>query len=168
MTAPADNWAAYASAILYLAAPSGTLRISQAQTGFTTGKFPDAAGQTIYVITACNPGGAARDAEENTASQVSLEAELTRRQIPWWHAADGDPDWSHIEASTAVIGLDEESARELGRSYGQEAIFEISPNGLHVLACQTRRSHASGWVIEVMPTGHPEAARALAGRGLRY
>lgn len=156
----ADNaWAAYAEAVLYLDTPSGIVRVRSAPLGVTAGDFPGQQGQTIHVITAHNPSGILCDEKSNTAAQAALEAELSRRELPWWQAAGGDPGWQHVEASAAVFGLDRESAMALGRQYGQDAVFELTSAFRIVVDCTTGRTLATGWSIEALDAGHPEARR---------
>lgn len=72
--------------------------------------------------------------------------------------------WIHCEPSVAVIGLDRAAALALGRCYGQEASFELTPPSRAVLSCQDGRKLVAGWRVEQLPGEHPETDRAYAGR----
>jgi Protein of unknown function (DUF3293) len=122
----AGGWAAYAEAIVYFAAPEGTMRVEPYPLGHA-GVLPGAAREALYIVTAWNPDGSDRDARDNARAQATLEQELTRAGLEYWTAAGGDPAWSHVEASVAVIGIDRATALALGRRYRQEAIFELTP-----------------------------------------
>ena len=46
-----------------------------------------------------------------------------------------DPDGPHAEPGFAVRGIDRATARELGRDFDQEAVFEIDATGIRIVAC---------------------------------
>lgn len=160
MTLPAGGRAEYADAVVYLKTPSGTVRVRRAPGSWTTGEFPGPPGQAVHVITAHNPGGAGREQAANAAAQASLEAELTRRELQWWPAAGGDPAWVHVEPSAAVIGLNRGQALELGRQYGQDAVFELTPGSRLIVSCHDGTVTSTGWSIDALDDGHPESDRA--------
>jgi hypothetical protein len=99
------------------------------------------------VITAHNPGGRLSGAD-NAAAQTQLVAVLEERGLTWWPAAGGDPSWTHVEESAAVIGMDEADAIALGAQFGQDAIFVLTPADRQVVGCAQRRMVATGWSIE--------------------
>ncbi|HEY1641609.1 MAG TPA: hypothetical protein VGG35_13025 [Streptosporangiaceae bacterium] len=68
------------------------------------------------------------------------------------------------KASVAVCGLDRPSATALGRRYGQDAMVELTPAFRIIVDCDSGWALPSGWPIEPIGTGHPEAARAAGGR----
>lgn len=158
------DWAAYAQAVLYLAAPSGTVRIRRAPLSLTSGKFPDPQGRTVHLFTAHNPAGVICEPADNAAALASLEAELTRRQLHWWYAARGDAAWTQSVACVAVVGLDRGSAMTVGRQYGQDAIFELTPAFRLIVDCRNGQVSATGWSIDVLGDQQAEAGRALSGR----
>jgi hypothetical protein len=104
------------------------------------------------VITAHNPGGRLASGPDNAAAQVQLVAKLKEQGLTVWPAAGGDPSWTHVEDSAAVIGMDEAEAIALGAQFGQEAIFVLTTADRQVVGCAQRRIVATGWSIE------PEAA----------
>lgn len=117
----------------------------------TAGEYPDPGGRTIYVITAHNPGGRLATDKENAAAQAGLVAVLERQGLTWWPAAGGDPSWTHVETSAAVIGIEAAEAIALGRHFGQDAIFALTPGYRQVLGCTGMRVTSTGWSIEPEP-----------------
>lgn len=74
-------------------------------------------------VTAFNPRSEMQSAEANAAALARLGAELA---AAGYHLVDGageDPDgiWP-VEPSFLVLGLELESAQEVGRRYGQNAV----------------------------------------------
>ncbi|MFE1286882.1 DUF3293 domain-containing protein [Streptomyces sp. NPDC058751] len=47
----------------------------------------------------------------------------------------GDARGSHTEESVAVVSMSEDAARELGRRFGQDAIFTWTPDAWRLSAC---------------------------------
>jgi hypothetical protein len=150
VTASAERWAAYTDAILHMKAPEGLIRVLPAPLTWTAGVFPDADGRHIYVITAHNPGGRLSDDAANAAAQEKLEAELGQQNLTWWPAAGGDPSWTHVEPSVAVLGFDQREATALGAAYGQEAIFALTPAERQVIHCRTGWVTSTGWSIQAL------------------
>ena len=77
----------------------------------------------LAVMTAYNPGVNRPGSLRNEAANQRLEEILRARRYRFWPAAGYSPDRSHTEPSYAVEGLSEEDARELGRQFGQAAVF---------------------------------------------
>jgi hypothetical protein len=148
MTAKSGGWAAYIDAMLRIDAPDGVIWVRPTAISRSTGQYPDPEGRTICVITAHNPGGRVASDAENASAQARLLEELDRRGLTWWSAAGGDPSWTHVEASAAVIGIAEADAIVLGAQFGQDAIFVLTPADRQVVGCAERRIVATGWSIE--------------------
>jgi predicted polyphosphate/ATP-dependent NAD kinase len=148
VTADGKRWDTYVSAELRIRTPHGLIRVIPAPLTRNVGTFPDEAGGPIYVITAHNPGGQASGDAANAVAQADLEAELDQRGLTWWPAAGGDPSWTHVEPSAAVLGIDPWEAVNLGAAYGQEAIFALTPTRRYVLDCNTGRIAKTGWYIQ--------------------
>ena len=153
MTAKSSKWGAYIDAVLRIEAPDRVIWVRPTPISRSTGQYPDREGRMICVITAHNPGGQLASDAENGSAQARLEAELKRRGLTWWPTAGGDPSWTHVEASAAVIGMAEADAITLGAQFGQDAIFVLTPADRQVVGCVERRIVATGWSIE------PEADR---------
>ncbi|MFH9983923.1 DUF3293 domain-containing protein [Streptomyces sp. NPDC017179] len=97
------------------------------------------------MITAWNPRGRTASAEDNARAQDVLLDEIRRRGLTWWPAEGGDACGTHREESVAVVGLSDTTARELGRRFGQDAIFAWTPGAWRVLACDSETAAVSGW-----------------------
>ncbi|MER5379015.1 DUF3293 domain-containing protein [Streptomyces sp. NPDC002688] len=118
--------------------------------GTADGSFPEQAGDAaLHAITAWNPRGRTSCAEYNAQAHGLLLDELDRRRLTWWPAAGGDVSGTHVEESVAVIGMSEDAARELGRHFGQDAIFTWTPEAWRVSACDGDTAAVSGWAASV-------------------
>jgi hypothetical protein len=140
------------------------IAVSAGPLGRCVGRFPAEDGRTVHVITAFNPGGRARRADENRRAQRDLESELRALGLLCWPAVGGDAARTWVEPSVAVVGLDDYTAREIGRRFGQDAVFAWSPSYWRILACSSTREHATGWTIaepHPTPTRLPESAPPL-------
>ena len=93
---------------------------------------------TIYVITAHNPFPRMLDDAENRARNERLRADLESLAGCQVAAAVGigRDEQDHREDSWAAWGISLEAAVDLGRQYGQRAIFAIDSSGLTVVRCQ--------------------------------
>jgi hypothetical protein len=93
--------------------------------------FPEPLGPAgtaaLQVVTACDLNGRPALAEDHARAQARLLDELDRRGLAWWPAAGGDAHGTHIEQSVAIAGLSDSTARELGRCFGQDAVFAWAP-----------------------------------------
>ena len=127
-------------------APGGVIWVQPAPVTRNAGQYPDPEGRPICVITAHNPGERRPDAA-NASAEARLAVELERRGLTWWPGARGDPSWMHVEASAAVIGMDEADAVALG-VIRQDAVFVLTPADRRVVSCADGRIVATGWSIE--------------------
>lgn len=146
-TGAEDPWFAYTHAVVRLETPEGAVHISSAPPGQSCGEYPDHAGRTIYVITAHNPRGQLVSDGENRRAQKRLKRELQQQGWNYWPAAGGDPSWTHVEASAAVVGVGESEVIALGAKFGQDAIFVLTPASLRIVGCLESRELAAGWSI---------------------
>jgi hypothetical protein len=144
---PSSRWDAYAQAIVWIKIDGTEIAISAGPLGRCIGRFPDEDGRTIHIITAFNPGGRARETDENDRAQQALESELRGLGLLCWAAEGGDATRTWVEPSVAVIGLADNTALEIGRRFGQDAIFAWSPSHWRILACSSTRERASGWTV---------------------
>ena len=92
-------------------------------------------GVQIHVITAWNPGDARPSFEINEARNEQLRAEISAKGFDALEALGSDPNSPHAEKSWAVVGMTDDTAIELGKKYGQVAIFRITPTLQSVLGC---------------------------------
>jgi hypothetical protein len=90
--------------------------------------------EPVYVITAWNPG-MTLDEEENRRRNDELRAVLDDLGHDVIDAVGRSRDGRWAEPSFAIIGLDRDAALDLGRRFGQVAIFELTTKSLEVLDC---------------------------------
>ena len=147
MTAEPSGWDVYPGAAVRIEAPGGVIWVRPAPVTRNTGQYPDPRGRPICVITAHTPGGRMASGEANASAEARLSAELDRRGLSWWPAAGGDPSWTLVAASAAVIGMDQADAVALGAEFGQDAIFVLTPADRRVVSCADGRVAATGWSI---------------------
>jgi hypothetical protein len=156
-----EKWTAYRDAVIRLETPGGVVWVAPAPVTCTKGTYPDPEGRVICVITAHNPGGQTLSEEENAREQERLERELTRRGWTWRRAAGGDPPWEHVEASAAVVGVDESEVVKLGAEFGQDAVFVLTPASRRVVGCLSTCELSTGWSISAERPAKPTKTVAL-------
>jgi hypothetical protein len=150
------NWESYITAVVRINFAEGDVELHPAPLTRTVGTFPNVEGRTVHIITAHNPGGRDASPAANEKAHRRLQAQVTDAGLTWWPAAGGNPTWTHVEASVAVIGLDDDAARALGAAYGQEAIFAWRPKAWLVLSCTDAGAGLTGWALQ--PTPVPKTA----------
>ncbi|MFF7971672.1 DUF3293 domain-containing protein [Streptomyces sp. NPDC007905] len=140
------NWEHYRTAVVDIRFPDRTVHIAPRPSDTAEGSFPEVAGgATVHVITAWNPLGCTASADANARAQSLLLDEVHRRGLSWWSAVGGDVCGRHSEESVAVVGLSDTAARDLGRRFGQDAIFAWTPDAWRILACDSDAATVSGW-----------------------
>lgn len=95
--------------------------------------------EPIYVITASDPGGQHAGREANDDANADLAGELWATGATLARAVGRSPDGSHSEDSVAASPLSRQEAKELGRRYGQDAIYEVTAEAVLLLSCDTDR-----------------------------
>jgi len=123
-----ERWDLWAGAVIDCEIDGDRRRLSGADAG-TPPATP------LFVLTAYNPGGEARDRDRNEADQRRLERELIAIGVSFWPADGQSVDGSWSEPGVAVGGLDRAEACELGRRYGQLAVYELDEHDVHVVRC---------------------------------
>ncbi|MET8534262.1 DUF3293 domain-containing protein [Streptomyces sp. NPDC005065] len=141
-----QNWELYRHSVVDIHFHDRTVRVEPRSPGTTEGSFPEPVGNaTLHVITAWNPRGRTASADYNAHAHGLLLDELDRQRLIWWPAAGGDACGTHVEESVAVAGMSDGTARELGRRFGQDAIFTWTPDAWRVSACDSDTVAVSGW-----------------------
>ena len=92
-------------------------------------------GVQIHVITAWNPGDERPSSEVNDTQNNQLLADISAMGLEALEALGSDSNSTHAEKSWAVIGLTDKAAIELGKKYGQVAVFRITESQQSVLGC---------------------------------
>lgn len=98
------------------------------------GGQPQAWRGDFHIITACNPGGELLTAGANRIRDRQLEAELNRLRLPGRVLWVGSPDFQHQERSWA-LWCERPLALQLGRQFGQNALFAVKAGQLWLLPC---------------------------------
>lgn len=145
-----DRWQAYLSTYVRIQPPElGRIEVRPAPIGHIEGQFPDPSGRTIFVMTAHNPGHqlSAEDNDRRQSALVRAVHELPTASA--WPAVGGDPSWQHSEESLAILGIAENDAVALARSFDQDAIFAWTPSEWVLVACEFDRRQAAGWSAAV-------------------
>jgi hypothetical protein len=86
------------------------------------------------VITAWNPEGKSQSREMNDLLDQQLTRRLESFASPKVRADGCSPDFKHREPGWAV-GVPKEQAVEIGREYGQVAMFWVEDDTLFLLPC---------------------------------
>lgn len=134
-------WRAYCAATVRFDLPSGTVHLTP-QPSPGPGEPPVG---DLHVITACDPANSGRRGDDAARMEL-LRAELDG--LTCYPAEGGDLDAQHDpEPSIAVQGLTDRQAQELGRRFGQVAVFSWSGWKWSVLACATHRRSDLGWEL---------------------
>ncbi|WP_328561014.1 DUF3293 domain-containing protein [Streptomyces coelicoflavus] len=150
--------ASYQRAVVDIALPAHTVRVTQASSGGGSGlSYPLNHVHPMHIITAFNPRGSSTPVRTNLRAQDELLRTLVLRGLHWWPAVGGDLVGTHAEISAAVIGMNDFQARGLGRRFGQDAVFAWSPTSWRLLDCAdvVRDTVAAGWHVDLLPVHRP-------------
>ncbi|CAL9554238.1 hypothetical protein SUDANB176_04511 [Streptomyces sp. enrichment culture] len=141
------NWDLYRTAVVDIRFGERAVRVEPRPRGTAEGFFPvaDGSGATVHVITAWNPRGRTASDDANARAHRVLLDEVRHRGLTSWPAVGGDVSGTHREESVAVVGLSDAAARDLGRRFGQDAVFAWTPDAWRVLACESGAVAVSGW-----------------------
>ena len=90
----------------------------------------------FHIITAFNPKKILPE-PENLAADTRLRTQLEQDQIAHFRIIGCSADLAHQEASWGVVGISLGRAIEIGRQYGQNAIFEVRDGEVFVVSCET-------------------------------
>lgn len=139
-------WGDYETAHVRVHFTDRTVIIEPAPPGQVGVDFPaEFGGETVFIITAHDPGGKPATAEANAADEQRLSATLDALGVTRHRAEGGGSEWVHVEASELVVGVNEATALRLGREYDQVAIFGWSPQAWEIIACKEARRTTLGW-----------------------
>jgi hypothetical protein len=104
---------------------------------------------SFVIITAHNPSGFDHSDEENQRFDRQLQAELHKRGLDAIAVTGSSPDFSHSEPGYAVE-VDQETGVDIGRQFGQEAVFWVHDGQLHLVDCQTgKEANLGAWAERV-------------------
>ncbi|MER5691147.1 DUF3293 domain-containing protein [Streptomyces mirabilis] len=131
------QWSHYLRAVVDIAFPAHSIRVAAGPSdgGVPSLPYPFNDVQSIHIVTAFNPGGRNTSERANLRAQHELLHSIGLNGLQWWPAVGGDLAGTHAEISAAVVGMDDAQARNLGRRFGQDAVFAWSPASWRLLAC---------------------------------
>lgn len=122
---------------------------SYASAVFTISVSPEELPRSFVIITAHNPSGRDHSVEENQEFDRQLLTELHRRKLNAIAVTGSSPDFSHSEPGYAVE-VDRETGVDIGRQFGQEAVFWVHGGQLHLVDCQTgKETNLGAWAERV-------------------
>ena len=81
------------------------------------------AGTPWALLTAFNPGAAARESRDNDAAQSRLQAALHAAGHACWPGLNSDPGGGHAERSVLALGIAPDAADALADRFGQCALL---------------------------------------------
>jgi hypothetical protein len=114
----------------------------------------------IHLVTAWNPGAHPLSVAENGTRHSALLNYLDHQGIDHWDAGGYSADRSWIELGLAVPDVEEALALEIGRHFGQLAIYRWTARDLAVLDCTDGAAIARyGWCARPCPE-RPEVIAA--------
>jgi hypothetical protein len=106
----------------------------------------------VYVVTAWNPGAQALSFAENSARHDAFVDDLDHNGVDHWAAAGYSEDRSWIELGLALPDVAEATVLELGRRFGQLALYRWTLGELAVLDCRDGIALATyGWSARPCP-----------------
>lgn len=142
----AELWAAFRDAIVEIVLPGGPIVVGpRAMLATQELPFPAGVQTPIHVITAENPNGDSTNASSNASAMDALTADARRLGAQVHPARGGNLAWTHTETSIATIGLTDAQAVDLGREYGQLAIFRWTSDSWSLLDCADGNCFPYAW-----------------------
>jgi hypothetical protein len=112
-----------------------TIRPEYLDAHFLADPFPKKWPNHFIIITAYNPDGEIVNDGENNRRHESLRNALGKLGISFFDIIGCSPDTFHQEPGFGIESITVERAREIGRVYQQNAVFEIYGDRLFVVGC---------------------------------
>jgi hypothetical protein len=148
-TERSERFAAYAASHVWLEHPTlGAMVLQPSEPGVADGPYPAQRDVTIHIVTAHNPGRLLSPDENDVRARRLLADVESMGNVTVWRSVGGDPEWTHTEDCLALIGLDDDAVRALGRRYDQEAIWAWDATMLRLIECEAAGVMAFGWRTE--------------------
>ena len=97
---------------------------------------------TVWALTSDNPMGTWRSDEENQAARPELIAAVDAAGARHHRSVGTSVDTEHSEVGLVVWDTDRDTVLDIARRFRQEAIFEIDPDEVRVIACFDDRAAA--------------------------
>jgi hypothetical protein len=135
-------WDAFAEAIVRIDLMTGPAVLAPEAFG-EVGRFPFEA--PVHIITAYNPAGVEIDAGSNRRFHDALCSAVGTRQA--FSTVGSARDGSMAEPGYAVLGLTLAEAIELGRRFGQRAIYRWTTDALTIVGVDEDNERRLGWAL---------------------
>lgn len=146
MVSDQQSWDAYRAAVVSMKIYGEDAIVGPREIFGEAGvEFPNPAGTTVHILTADNPNGQIQSDEANRAAYDALLDALSDRNLDVWSAAGHDVESTHVEASVAISGLTDDEATQLGRQFGQQAIFAWRPDSWDLIRCSDGLIESRDW-----------------------
>ncbi len=137
-----EMWDAFAEAIVRIDLTTGPAVLApEAFVG--VGRFPFDA--PVHIITAYNPAGVEIDAGSNGRHHLALGHALAAHEV--LPTVGSARDGSMAEPGYAVLGLSLDEATELGRQFGQRAIYRWAADALTIVGVGDATERRLGWAL---------------------
>lgn len=141
-----DSWDAYRTAVVSLTLFGEDVVIGPLEVlGEAAVEFRNPDGRTVHILTADNPDGAIQSDEANEAAYSALLDALADPDLDVSPAAGHDVKRTHVETGVAVTGLTDEEAIQIGRRFGQQAIFAWRPGSWDLIHCSDGAIERRDW-----------------------
>jgi len=141
-------WAGFAQAVVRLDLPGGEVVLTPTER-LRGGAFPFA--DPVHIVTAYNPAGLESDEAANRERHVALGHALAGR--PLVASTGSGPDGSMPEPGYAILDTTLNEAIDLGRRFGQRAIYQWAPDWLDIVGVSEAARFRLGW--ELRPVMEP-------------
>lgn len=133
----------FARAVVTIHFEDGTRVLHPQPAGDVGSDFPYP--HPVHIVTAYNPGGRVGDATSNAAGHRLLVAAVAELGAPSVATVGSAADGSIPEPGLLIAGLSRRVAIDLGRRFGQRAIYEWSHDRLEILGVAEPAAIALGW-----------------------
>lgn len=151
MTHPEDLWEAFSRAVVRIDLPEGSKILrpagSSKRSASPNDAFPFDA--PVHIVTAYNPNGIIADDEENRTAHARLTQAVSTMRC--YSTVGSAEDGSFAEPGVAIADIDLSTALDLGREFGQAAIYCWTSDALTIVGINQRVEHESAWTLADFP-----------------
>lgn len=134
-------WDGFAEAVVRIEMPAGPVILAPRENGVD--EFP--LGAPVHIITAYNPAGVRADETANRARHRELERRVARyNALP---TLGSDPGGSMPEPGYALLDVSLDTAVEIGREFGQRAIYRWTDDSLTIIGVDEPVELRLGWLL---------------------
>lgn len=134
-------WDAFASAVVRVELAGGPAVLTPRADG--AGEFPF--DRPVHIITAYNPAGIETDGATNQRRHDEFGRRLASHSVV--ETTGSAPDGSMAEPGYAVLHISLDEALELGREFGQRAIYRWTAESLTIVGVDEPDRRDLGWSL---------------------